>query len=65
MVPAIDLPWVSCLTFQIKNQGSGGIGVDALVGLPNAVEAVMVDELGRLFFFFTQLLVVEVCFLEG
>lgn len=65
MVPAIDILWMSCLTFQIKDQGSGGIGVDTLVGLSNAVEAVMVDKLGCLFFFFTQLLVVEVCFLEG
>lgn len=56
---------MSCLTFQIKDQGSGSISIDALAGLSNAVEAVMVDELGCLFFFFAQLLVVEVCFLEG
>lgn len=56
---------MSCLTFQIKDQGSGGISIDTLAGLSNAVEAVMVDELGCLFFFFAQLLVVEVCFLEG
>jgi len=56
---------MSCLTFQIKDQGSGGISVDTFAGLPNAVEAVMVDELGCLFFVFAQLLVVEVCFLEG
>lgn len=64
VVPVVDPLGICCLTFQIKDQGSRGICVDALAGLSDAVEAVMVDEFRRLFFLVTQLLVVEMCFLE-